>query len=126
MADYRKNLRLLELSHCITCKQSLAAVRSRFTDLLQVLVCEEICGEEHKSPEQLLRIMGQFQVLLEKAMYCSIKSQSELEHKCLVMPCQHQWQTTLDLPLMKKVRINFQKDSLLKEKIFHYFLLIIC
>lgn len=60
-------------------------VRSRFTDLLLVLVCEEVCGEEHKSPQRLLRIRGKFQVLLEKAVYCNIKSQSERGHKCLVM-----------------------------------------
>jgi len=97
-------------------------VRSRFTDLLLVLVREEVCGEEHKSPQQLLRIRGQLQVLLEKAMYCNIKSEYETGHKCLVMSRQ----TILDCALLEKVGIDSQKDSLLPEKIFDYFRLIIC
>lgn len=115
----KKNVRFLKLNNCIIWKQFLAVVRSRFTDLLLVRVCEEVCGEEHKSPQKLLRIRVWFQVLLEKATYYNIKS--ELGHRCSVM----------SMALADNFRLssieesqNWFLEELLPEKNFDYFLLL--
>lgn len=67
LAYYKKSLRSLELSCCLTCKQPLAAVMLWFTDFLLVFVCEEVCGKKYYTLQWLLRIKGNFQALLEKA-----------------------------------------------------------
>lgn len=87
--------------------------------MLPLLVCEKVCGKEHKSPQWLLRNRGQFHVFLEEIMYCNFESKPRYKY----LEIWYRWHKTLDTLQLKKIRSDFLNYSLLLEKMFEYFII---